>query len=181
MLNNEYWWLYTCVRLESIHSAYFNNCLCTHENVLVYAQSESAKPKCLLTVVGKRTMLAGKRMSVLPFCPFLLHKPHLSSSIREIYLHPGIKGTSVWLYDMTAKGILHNIGKLWMSIDAWEERAMSALAANCWSTPALPPYTDKATSRRGPLAHQKQGVQTLLEQEKQLCFLATYRSNRTGV
>lgn len=127
-------------------------------------------------------MLAGKPVSVLlPFCPFLLHKPRLSSGIREIYLHPGIKRRGVWLYDMTAKGILHNIGKLRMSIDAWQERATFALAANCWSTPALPPYTDNATSRRGPLAHQKQGAQTLLQQEKQLCFLATYRSNRRGV
>lgn len=41
-------------------------------------------PQCLLTIAGNRTMLAGKLMSVLSFCPFLLHKTRLSSSVREL-------------------------------------------------------------------------------------------------
>jgi len=112
-------------------------------------------------------MLAGKLTSVLPFCPLLLHKTHLSSSIREIYLYTSIKG--VWLYDTTAYGILQNIGKLQMSIDAWQARARGKLAANHWSTTPLSPYTDKVTSRRGHLARQQPVTQTVLEQEKQSC------------
>lgn len=65
--------------------------------LLLYALSETAKSKCLLSSFRKRTMMAVKFVPILPFCPYFLQKTNFSSDIRKIYPYTAIKGMGYWV------------------------------------------------------------------------------------